>query len=336
MNENFVSTTQESYASNVAEARMLPVWFTGLVASVILFLLFLSTEYIYALVAAELALRGWDGVLTDGEAAAVPFIAAGFCALSVYLFHFGLRWLNWSPGVITAILLLVVTSAVVLSQPVIALLMELPLGNSLDESGDGRLSLQNQLLTGGFLARSVAILLAAMAASAMWTPIRKTARRTMLAWQSRKYAIDLAEAIFVYDDGMQENDSLPGIALAHSQANAGDLARGLVAGRKSMARTVTEIINTGAAPFWTGAQWADQIQAQFEKTESPSDPEVSQMLRDRLSIEAIDLQALPRSSATLTPKTRAELAKYAAWLHARADMDLILKEVTPNLEIRYA
>ena len=336
MNENFVSATQGSYASNVAEARMLPVWLTGLVAFAILFALFLSTEYVYALVAAELALRGWDGVLTDGEATLARFIAAGFCALSVFLFHLGLRWLNWSPGVKTAIFLLVVTSAVVVSQPIIALLMEMPLGNSISNSRNGGVSLQNQLLTGGFVVRSVQILLAAMAASALWAAILKTASRALLAWQSRKNAVDLANAIVVFDDGMQEIDSLPGIALAHAQANAGDLARGLVAGRKIMARTVTQIINTGAAPFWTGPQWADQIQAQFEKTESPRDPEVSQMLRDRLAMEAIDLQALPRSAATLTPKARAELAKYAAWLYARADMNLILKEVTPDLEVGYA
>ena len=336
MNRNFVSVTQESYASNVAEARMLPVWLTGLTAFSILFLHFLSTEYIYAREAAELALRGWDGILTDGEATWARVIATGFCALSVYLFHLGLRWLDWSAGFKTAIFLLVVTSAVVVSQPVIALLMEMPIGNSISNSRDDGVSLQNQLLTGGFVVRSVQILLAAIAASALLTVIRKTASRAWLAWRSRRNSAELATAILGFDDGMQEIDSLPGIALAHAQSNARDLARGLVAGRKSMARTVTEFINTGTAPFLTGPQWADQIEAQFEKTESPRDPEVSRMLRDRLSIEAIDLQALPRSAGSLSPKARAELVKYAAWLHAQADVSLILNEVTPELEVRYA
>lgn len=329
---DFVTNTQNSYAAHVAQARMLPLWVACIFFFLMLFALFLSTEYLYALGAAELALRGWDGVLTASERVRMYIIAGGICALSVFLFHFALRWLRWAPGFRTGVMVLAVTSAVVLSQPIIALLFELPLGNTLEADGEGRLSLQNKLLTGGFVVRSVAILLAAVAAASVTNSAWDMA---VLAWQARKSGQDakvLAEAIHDFDDGFREYERLPEVAEAHCIANATDGARAISAGLRSMSNTVIRYLETGSSPFLTGPQWADQVQAQFEEAIEPRDPAVRHLVRDRLEQLAIDLQALPKTPALLNQTTRDQLATYAGWLQDQADMGRILAEIIPSLE----
>lgn len=280
-------------------------------------------EYQFAYIATELSMRGWDGVLSESEAFWVPIVAGVICLVTVTSFHYCIKKMQGLDGGRYVVWILLIVSLMTISQPIINLLSELRFGNSINPDNDSQQSLQNQLLTMGFLVRSLFILAAAFIAAVGSVGMHKAFVGMWKARESGQDAQTAAEVVTMIDHGKRGVEAANTEALSYNRGLAGQLALATSDGFAAMSREVRTYLNKTSGLLLNPDQWVGDVVDQFEEPSTPSDPQIADLVRARLKRHAIDMSLLPPRPEDLSEAERANLHHYANWLLEQANYDAV-------------
>lgn len=280
-------------------------------------------EYQFAYSATELSMRGWDGVLTQSEAFWVPIIAGVICMVTVVTFHWCIKKLaNFDNGRYVIWILLIV-SLMTISQPILNLLSELRFGNSINPGNDARQSLQNQLLTAGFVVRSLFVLAAAFVAGLGTVGILESIKGIWMAIESGRNALAAAEIVHMIDRGKRGVKAVNDEVLAYNRNLVRQLALAVSDGLVGMSREIRIYLSQTNGILLNPDQWVSEVVKQFDEPTTPTDQKIAELVRARLKRHAIDMSVLPAEPADLSDAERADLHSYANWLLEQANYDTV-------------
>ncbi|MEP2942681.1 MAG: hypothetical protein ABJO72_02675 [Hyphomicrobiales bacterium] len=300
-------------------------------------LLLIGLEFIVAQDTAEMMLRDRSsGKLPEGAGLKTAIIALLFCGTMLAVFHKPTGRLRNSLTGRILFWVLISACAVTLSQPLISLLSELRFGNSLSGGEDAALLLKQKLVAFGYGVRAFVILGAAFAASWGMHKIFDAVRKVADANRDGKDSAEIYEGVNDTDQLHQKAVTSRERAMSFNWNGSESFSVAVAEGYSEMANTIARYLKGPDDPFVDPEQVIQDVIAQFEEPIAPpEDPNVARMVMTRLKKHSIDISLLPSSSAQLTKAARKQLAHYADWLRAHADVDAIHQStryemVTPN------
>lgn len=292
----------------------------------VLLLTVIGLEYLVARDTAEMMLLDFKGNLPEWAGPTITITALLFCVVMLAWFHKPVGRLRKTITSRMLFWMLVVASAVTLSQPIISLLSELRFGNSLEGGADAGLMLKQKLVTFGYAVRALVVLGAAFVASWGLHMVFESVRGVNAANRDGKDAAEMYEGVNEADRLHRTAVTSRERALSFNWDRSEDFAVAVAGGFGEMANAVARYLKGPDDPFIDPEQLMQDVIAQFNEPITPlSDPKVAQMVDTRLKKHAIDLTLLPSSSAQLTKAARKQLAHYADWLRGHADVDAIHK-----------